>query len=179
MNEESTLDDILLSLRDFKELDIRFNRPSPRCELSNLWPRQFTFRGLECGSVEGVLSTLFAPVHMREELVARSGFDAFYAIRGEAVRNFLYFEKPIDRFSQEYTDFLYELYYAAFSQDEFSRKILVETYKLGIVLRHSVGKSGKENTILTESEFVETLNRVRKELFAEEMEQRGVFCLGA
>jgi len=160
------------------KLDIRFNRPSPLCELSNLWPRRFKFRGLECNSIEGVLASLFAPTWKREEIVKLSGFEAFYAIDGFRVRNFMFFDGYIDRFSKEYGDFLYDLYYSAFSQCDFSKEILVTTSKFDIELVHSVGKSGKQNTILTESEYITTLNNVRMQLTGDEYEEEGILNFG-
>lgn len=81
--------------------------------------------------------------------------------------------KEMDRFDfSTYNEWLFDLYYAAYSQDEFSQRFLLATEDTK--LTHKVGKSSPTETILTEREFIDTLVKVRNALKMDKLETDGV-----
>jgi len=68
-----------------------------------------------------------------------------------------------ERDSDEYTELLTRLYDSVFEQSESYRNALMATK--GMVLQHSIGKNKKSETVLTATEFISQLNRLRNKLF--------------
>lgn len=68
-----------------------------------------------------------------------------------------------ERESDEYTNLLTRLYDAVFEHSESYRNALLATK--GMTLYHSIGKNKKSETVLTKTEFIYQLNRLRNKLF--------------
>jgi len=71
-----------------------------------------------------------------------------------------------ERGSQEYQDLLDEAFRALFSQNKKARNALLATREA--VLTHRIGKNDSKRTVLTESEFVKRLTKIRGELLMRE-----------
>lgn len=138
--------------------------------LSNFSPRPFTFRGVECASMEGLLQSLkFKSADMQIHVCTLVGRAAKF--KGKKKKwwrdQTLWWQgKPIKRNSQEYQDLLDEAFEALYTQNQAARRALLATGKA--VLRHSLGKSDARRTVLTEQEFCSRLMRIRDRLAKEE-----------
>ena len=119
-------------------------------DLSNFEPHEFQFRGVRCGSMEGLLQSLKFPIPDKQV---------------RYLDHTLYWQgKAMCRFGEEYQALVREAYYAMASQSEKFRSAIMRTGDQPLC--HSIGKSDPRYTILTESEFVETLKAVREYCFS-------------
>lgn len=145
-------------------MDIKSGKEYPASALSNFAPHPFTFDGVECNSMEGFLQSLkFKNPDMQKEvckLVGRRA-KAKGANKDWKTSQTLWWKgQPIKRDSQEYQDLLDNAYEALFNDSKSFREALKATGKA--VLTHSIGKSKKNDTVLTASEFCGRLTRLRK-----------------
>jgi predicted NAD-dependent protein-ADP-ribosyltransferase YbiA (DUF1768 family) len=147
-------------------MDIKSGREYPAGALSNFQPREFTFRGVKCASMEGLLQSLkFKGPEMQVEVCKLTGLAA--KKRG-ANKNWqesqtLWWQgEPIKRDSKEYQQLLDEAFDALFKQNDKAGKALLDTGD--VVLTHNIGKRKENETILTRSEFCGRLTRIREEL---------------
>lgn len=150
-------------------MDIKSGNGYPAGTLSNFAPHKFVFRGVECKSMEGFLQSLkFKEPEMQRHVCTLVGS---YAKRYGYNKNWwtkqtLWWNgQPINRDSQEYQDLLDEAYDCLFRQNEKARKALIATGKA--VLKHSIGKRKKNETILTQQEFCSRLMKMRDTIQAE------------
>ena len=67
--------------------------------------------------------------------------------------------KTLDRFSEDYQELLKRAYDAKFKKDSLFRKAIAATD--GKTLTHSIGLQNKEETILTEKEFINMLELLK------------------
>jgi len=144
-------------------LDIKAKAPWPAGTLSNFAPNAFTFDGIRCASMEGLLQSF--KIADAAEQVRVCGLDgpAAQSIgrkhdwqtsgtlwwRGEA----------IDRLSDDYRVLLDRAYRVLFDQSGAFRAALAETRDA--TLTHSFGKADATETILTTDEFLSRLERLR------------------
>jgi len=145
-------------------MDIGGNNTSyPMGALSNFTARKFTFDGVECESIEGVLQSFKSPYeHIQVEICKLVGIKALR--RGRKIdwkkKQELYWKGvPFKRNSKEYQELLDKLYNSAYQQDESFRKALFDTKNA--VLKHSIGKNKESDTVLTEREFCRRLTNLR------------------
>lgn len=134
----------------------------PSCALSNFAPHPFTFDGVECASMEGLLQSLkFSNPDMQAHVCTLVGKAAkFKGKKKKWYRDQTLYWKgtPIHRESEAYQILIENAYNALFLNDGF-RRALAATGKS--TLTHSMGKSRMNETILTEREFIRNLNRLR------------------
>lgn len=140
----------------------------PAENLSNFIPYTFTLDGVECVSMEGFLQSLkFSDVEKQRQVCLMEGREAkFKGKRKKWYREQLLYWKGREyaRDSQEYQDLLDRAYSELYKNENF-RKVLKDTGKCR--LTHTFGKRNKEETVLTESEFVSRLVLLRKGLVTE------------
>lgn len=152
-------------------MEIGLGQGWPGAALSNLTSHEFIFRGVRCGSIEGVLQAVKKQdPNTQLEICKRHGMFAKQS-GGTSwrKRQTLYWQgTPMKRRGPEYQAFLDELFDACFNQNESARRALLETARLGAVLTHSIGKRKEEDTVLTQREFISRLNRVRDRLVAQQ-----------
>lgn len=136
---------------------------APFEDLSNFTPRDFTFRGIDSKSIEGLIQSLKTPLPDKQiRLMQMIGLKA--KRKGQKMKWFLkhklYWQgKEICRFSDEYQALIEEIFTAAYQQDESFRKSLRET---GLSkLTHEIGKKSPKYTVLTEDEFCNILMKLR------------------
>jgi len=131
--------------------------------LSNFTARSFTFRGVECASLEGILQSLKCPdKDTQKEMCMFVGKEAKAA--GSAYwwqdTQILYWGNVLHtRYSQEYTTLITEIFDAAYAGDESYAEDLFDTGHYA--LSHSIGLHNMRETILTETEFMFQLYRLR------------------
>jgi len=145
-------------------MDIRSGKGYPAATLSNFSPHPFVFDGVECASMEGVLQAFkFDKPHMQVEVCKLVGKAAKF--RGKKrnkhwwrIQKLWWQGQIYDRHGPEYQELLDRAYNALAKNDKF-RKALLATQDA--VLRHSLGSSSAQHTVLTEREFVGRLTRLR------------------
>jgi predicted NAD-dependent protein-ADP-ribosyltransferase YbiA (DUF1768 family) len=151
-------------------MDIKAGKPYPSGDLSNFKPRTFTVRGIECASMEGFVQALkFKGIEMQKHICTLTGRKAKSsgAKKNWHTSQTLWWQgKPIKRDSDEYQQLLDEAFNALFDQNEGARKALLASGDA--VLKHSVGKTKIQDTVLTEREFCSRLTKKRAELKAKQ-----------
>ena len=145
-------------------MDIRSGKDYPASALSNFAPHKFTFRGVECGSMEGLLQSLkFKNPEMQKEICKLVGRQAKAkgANKNWKTDQTLWWDgNPIKRNSKDYQDLLDEAFESMYRDSESFRKALIISGDA--VLTHSIGKSKENDTVLTVREFCGRLMRLRR-----------------
>lgn len=148
-------------------MDIGSGAPWPSCALSNFAPHEFVIDGIRCSSMEGFLQSLkFKSPEMQEHVCTLVGKAAKF--KGKK-KNWwrdqtLYWKgKPMRRQSDAYSDLISRAYDEIAKNSGFQRAILATRNSS---LTHSMGKSKKNETVLTEQEFCSNLYRIRDKLQA-------------
>ena len=148
-------------------VDIFSSGKYPSNILSNFYPHQFTFDGITCSSMESFLQSLktWNP-ELQEKVCRLSGKEAkqFFQKRPEnflwLMTGNLYWQGEVyDRHSDEYQHLLNRAYLALLENKDFARA-LGDTE--GRTLIHSIGKTSRSQTVLTEYEFMERLYLCRR-----------------
>jgi len=146
-------------------MDIGSNNNGVSGRLSNFTPRPFIFDGVECNSMEGLLQSFkFDKEHIQVEVCKLTGMAA--KKRGSK-RNKAWKSKQVlwwkgkeyKRESDEYNMLLSRAFWELYNGNEKFKKDLKSTGKA--TLTHSIGKSKKSETVLTEVEFCSRLMRLR------------------
>lgn len=144
-------------------MDIGSGSSYPSCALSNFSPHPFTFDGVECASMEGLLQSFkFSNPEMQAHVCTLVGKAAKF--KGKKKKWFrdqtLYWKGiPIHRSSEAY-QILIENAFNALAMNEGFRRALKATNKSS--LTHSMGKNKINETVLTEREFCSQLYRLRE-----------------
>lgn len=130
--------------------------------LSNFTPHPFILDGVTCNSMEGFLQSLkFENPDMQVHVASLVGRKAKFKGKKKKwyVTQTLYWQGvAYARDSVAYTK-LIERAFDAYAQNTKVRKILLSTNNA--VFEHSMGKRKKSETILTRTEFVSNLTRIR------------------
>ncbi|QBX32809.1 hypothetical protein Asfd1_183 [Aeromonas phage Asfd_1] len=148
-------------------MDIGSGSPYPSCALSNFAPHEFYIDGIRCASMEGFLQSLkFKSPEMQAHVCTLVGKTAKF--KG-AKKNWwrdqtLYWRgKPMHRQSEAYSELISRAYDELSKNSGFQRAILATRNSS---LTHAMGKSKKNETVLTEQEFCSNLYRVRANIQA-------------
>lgn len=151
-------------------MDIKSGKAYPAGALSNFAPHPFVFRGHEVNSMEGFLQGLkFKSAEMQLEIFKKVGVGAKRAgakKNWQTTQTLWYQGEPIKRESNEYQSILDEAYNAMFDQNEKARKALMATQNA--VLKHSIGRTNQNETVLTVREFCGRLMNIRDRIRAQE-----------
>lgn len=148
-------------------IDIHSKGEYPSYALSNFAEYEFYIDDVKCLSMEGFLQSLkFKTVKKQKQVCLLSGKDAknstrhtIAQLRWRITHNLYWQGKRINRFSDEYQKLL-DRAYEALSQNSNFEKALNDSSSY--TLTHSIGKTDKRKTVLTEYEFVSRLERLRK-----------------
>lgn len=161
-------------------MDIGSGNGYPSSALSNFAPHPFVLDGVACASMEGFLQSLkFKSPEMQEHVCTLVGKTAKFKGKGKKwyTEQKLYWRgKAYLRDGTEYQNLLNRAYNALYENEGF-RKALDATQ--GMTLTHSIGKSRKNETVLTAAEFCSRLTYLRdygklpvkEELFEDEREK--------
>lgn len=139
--------------------------------LSNLYPMSFKFRGKKVSSIESVLQGIkYKNKKTQAKVFGYSGVDAYHT---RACNSFdfwgndgvLYWQgKPIKRESEDYQNFVDELYLSVFKNPLYFRALIATGDKY---LLHHIGRVDPKETVLTRYEYesrLYALQRLAKEL---------------
>lgn len=134
--------------------------------MSNFAKYEFYIDNVKCSSMEGFLQSLkFKSVKKQKKVCLLSGEDAknstrhtLAQLRWRSTHNLYWQGKRISHFSDEYQKLL-DRAYEALSQNSDFEKALEDS--LSYTLAHSIGKTDKRKTVLTEYEFISRLERIR------------------
>lgn len=147
-------------------IDIHSKGDYPANVLSNFYPRDnFVFRGVKIASAEGFLQSLkFKNPKNQIKICALVGKEA----KKKGKRKFLWKitgnvywkgEKWKRRDERSFMFLIYSFYIEMYNQDIVFAKALNSTGNAKLI--HSIGKHDKRKTILTEEEFIKTLEQLR------------------
>ena len=146
-------------------IDIHSKGEYPANVLSNFYPRDnFVFRGVKIASAEGFLQSLkfknpkkqIKICSLDAKTAKKKGSKKFlWKITG----NVYWKGKKWKRLEDSYMFLIYNFYTQMYNQDETFAKALYSTENKKLI--HSIGKHDKRKTILTEEEFIKTLEQVR------------------
>ena len=139
--------------------------------LSNLYPMSFKFRSKKVSSIESVLQGIkYKNKKTQAKVFGYSGVDAYHT---RACNSFdfwgndgvLYWQgKPIKRESEDYQNFVDELYLSVFKNPLYFRALIATVDKY---LLHHIGRVDPKETVLTRYEYesrLYALQRLAKEL---------------
>lgn len=133
-------------------------------ELSNLYPHAFILDDVQCGSIEGFLQSLkFADPDEQTAVATLFGSEAY--LTGQAgnawkEEGVLYWRgKKYPRTYKKYQELLMRAYDECFDQNEAFIAALYETGNA--VLTHEMGKHNWNQTVLTPTEYIYQLYRLR------------------
>lgn len=149
-----------------QEFDISYYNKYPLNVLCNFMPSNFNFDGITITSMEGFLQSLKVnDVELQKRICRLAAPHAkrvgsYLKKSGQFDGTHLYWQgKEFNRHSGEYQELLDRVYSTKFRADEDFRNMLMQTQNYNLV--HKVGKTGEEETILTESEFIHHLVTLR------------------
>lgn len=146
-------------------IDIGYSsKQSPSRILSNLYPYKFDYYGNGVKSIEAAIQSLkYNDESLRQVCYEYHGLDAVH-LRGMTPYDWqkegmLYTPiKPINRFSEEYQDFLDELYFSVFQNPLYKNNLKHSKSKL---LDHTIGENDSRYTTLTRTEYISRLYALR------------------
>ena len=152
---------------DMNIIDIHSKGEYPSCELSNFAEHEFCIDGVKCSSMEGFLQSLkFRSIKKQNQVCSLAGKEAKNStrhtvaqLRWRITHNLYWQGRRINRFSDEYQQLL-DRAYDMLSENEDFQNALKDS--LSYKLTHSIGKTDARKTILTESELISRLDRIRK-----------------
>ena len=142
-----------------RRIDIYSKKRGAAGRLSNFTRRDFTFDGVRCRSIEGVLQSFKFESESEQRIVCGLwGIQAKLAGEGRdwKTSQTLYWRgKSYLRDSGEYAALVSRLYMTAYDQDEQLRRDVKKAARRGVC--HSIGGHDPKETVLTEEEFVGNL----------------------
>ena len=170
--------DLVLLLSDdirweyLKEYDISSLSPYPLNLLSNFANHPYTLDGISINSMEGFLQSLkYRRKSKQKAICLLTGNEAKKAGRKSicwrVFKHLHWNGKRIDRFSEEYTELIKRAYSQMSKENPDYCEILKSTE--GYSLSHSIGKRFKDETVLTEEEFVYHLSTIRENLLNQDI----------
>lgn len=136
----------------------------PANKLTNFAPNAFIIDGIFCASMEGFLQSLkFKNSEMQKEICQLIGSRAKNAGRNKNwKRDGLYWQgQKIDRYGEEYQELLDRAYNSILQNTSFQAALLASG---NATLTHNMGKQKESETILTRTEFVGRLTKMRAQL---------------
>ena len=146
-------------------MDIASKKGYPSSTLSNFAPHPFIIDDIECNSMEGFLQSLkFDKPHIQKEVCKLVGLKAKYRGKSrnkawKSVQKLWWLGKEYDRHGKEYQELLDKAFTSLLKNDKF-RKALKSTGDSQ--LTHKIGGHNESETILTKSEFVYRLMKMRE-----------------
>lgn len=147
-------------------LDIHSRGRWPSYTLSNFYPHQFEFDGVQCGSMEGFLQSLKTNDKNRQIMVcALSKKEAKQRSTDtwKKEQNVYWNGKVYNRHGNQFQFLIRRAYRAMLKQCPKFQEALAATGNRR--LYHTIGNANAHDTILTEKEFCSILTELRKELY--------------
>ena len=146
-------------------MDISSGSGYPASSLSNFAPHEFIIDGVQCASMEGFLQSLkFQNPDMQKYVCSLVGKAAKFKGKNKKQQktgNLYWQGKIIPRNSESYQELL-DKAYNALAQNQSFKKALLATGNA--TLTHNMGKNKTSETVLTKTEFVSRLTKIRTTL---------------
>ena len=146
-------------------MDIGSGNGYPSSALSNFAPHPFTIDGVLCNSMEGFLQSLkFKEPEMQKyvcTLVGRTAKFKGAKKKWQRTQTLYWQGKEIKRESDEYDNLIAKAYDALGENEGFQRALKATN---GCVLTHKIGRTNPSETVLTQTEFIYQLNRLRRKI---------------
>ena len=145
------------------QINIDYRHDGLAKRLSNLFPREFTFDGVECRSMEGLLQSFKIQDESKQKEFCR-----LYGMRAKmAGKGIPWWEdqtlwwkgEPYYRQSNEYQDLLMDAYAHLFARNKDAHQDLIDSHPARLI--HLVGHTNPTETILTRNEFCSILMNIR------------------
>lgn len=138
----------------------------PANVLSNFHPNNFVFDDVHCASMEGFLQSLkYRNIKKQREVCGLVGKAAKNAGKRKIIwkltGNLYWKGQRYKRDSQEFDSLRFSAYEALLSNEQFLAAL---QHAKGKNIKHSMGKTKKRQTVLTEEEFVGFLNRLLEKI---------------
>ena len=146
-------------------LDIHSKGEYPSNMLSNFYPHTFVYDGIKCASIEGILQSLtHNNIEKQLNLCKLYGYNAKQKSNKDwkEKHKLHWLGKEYDRFSDDYSELIKNIYISLAECSQDFRKALLSTDNKK--LTHSIGNSNPKETILTESYFCYILMNIRNDL---------------
>lgn len=146
-------------------MDISSGSGYPASSLSNFAPHEFEIDGVKCASMEGFLQSLkFQNPEMQKYVCSLVGKAAKFKGKNkkwQKTGNLYWQGKVIKRDSERYQELLDNAYNALAKNQSFKKALLATG---NATLTHSIGKTKISETILTKTEFVSRLTKIKTTL---------------
>lgn len=146
-------------------MDISSGSGYPASSLSNFAPHEFIIDDVKCASMEGFLQSLkFQNPDMQKYVCSLVGKTAKFKGKNkkwQKTGNLYWQGKIIPRNSESYQELL-DKAYNALAQNQSFKKALLATGNA--TLTHNMGKNKTSETVLTKTEFVSRLTKIRTAL---------------
>ena len=146
-------------------MDIASGSRYPASSLSNFAPHEFEIDNIKCASMEGFLQSLkFQNPEMQKYVCSLVGKAAKFKGKNkkwQKTGNLYWQGEVIKRDSERYQELLDKAYNALAKNQSFKKALLATG---NATLTHSIGKTKISETILTKTEFVSRLTKIRTKL---------------
>lgn len=146
-------------------MDISSGAGYPASSLSNFAPHEFIMDDVKCASMEGFLQSLkFQNPDMQKYVCSLVGKTAKFKGKNkkwQKTGNLYWQGKVIKRDSEHYQELLDKAYNALAKNQSFKKALLATG---NATLTHNMGKNKISETVLTKTEFVSRLTKIRTEL---------------
>ena len=146
-------------------MDISSGSGYPTSSLSNFAPHNFEINNVKCASMEGFLQSLkFQNPDMQKYVCSLVGKAAKFKGKNkkwQKTGNLYWQGEVIKRDSERYQELLDKAYNALAKNQSFKKALLATG---NATLTHSIGKTKISETILTKTEFVSRLTKIRTKL---------------
>ena len=146
-------------------MDISSGSGYPASSLSNFAPHEFIIDDIKCASMEGFLQSLkFQNPEMQKHVCSLVGKAAKFKGKNkkwQKTGNLYWQGEVIKRDSERYQELLDKAYNALAKNQSFKKALLATG---NATLTHSIGKTKISETILTKTEFVSRLTKIRTTL---------------
>ena len=160
-------------------MDVGSRNSYPAGKLSNFTAFQFTFDGVECASMEGLLQAFkFENIQSQKITCALTGFAAKKKGSGrnkqwKGKQTLWWNGEAFIRKSKEYQNLLNRAYNALFTNENFKKALEAAGPKT--IFTHSIGNNNRKETVLTESEFCKRIQYLKDYGLLEEDNPLGDF----
>lgn len=146
-------------------MDISSGSGYPASSLSNFAPHNFEINNVKCASMEGFLQSLkFQNPDMQKYVCSLVGKAAKFKGKNkkwQKTGNLYWQGEVIKQDSERYQELLDKAYNALAKNQSFKKALLATG---NATLTHSIGKTKISETILTKTEFVSRLTKIRTKL---------------
>lgn len=146
-------------------MDISSGSGYPASSLSNFAPHEFEIDGVKCTSMEGFLQSLkFQNPEIQKYVYSLVGKAAKFKGKNkkwQKTGNLYWQGETIKRNSERYQELLDNAYNALAKNQSFKKALLATG---NATLTHSIGKNKTSETVLTKTEFISRLTKIRAKL---------------